>query len=169
MGSRAFQRKTEWFINYGAYILTLAIEFAIMFRYYWWKGDYYSFDCILQYVIIGLADIPIFCALNRATNSDPGFAPKYKGDSSENADVAKDICHKCDALRKDPFVHHCSMCRGCIEFMDHHCVFIGKCVGRKNFKYFLQYCTSIAVLMLYALFKLMHIFYTTNVEHNEGL
>jgi hypothetical protein len=81
LGSKSFQRTAEWYINYGAYITTLLIESIIMYRFYWWKGDYSSFDCVLQYVIIIGANIPVFFALNRATNSDPGFAPKYKGDN----------------------------------------------------------------------------------------
>jgi hypothetical protein len=53
--------------------------------------------------------------------------------------------------------------------MDHHCVFLGKCVGRKNFKFFLQYCTTLGLLLTYGLIKMIWLFYTKNVENNEGV
>ena len=35
--------------------------------------------------------------------------------------------------------HHCSTCRTCVEGMDHHCSFLGQCLGEDNFKFFLLY------------------------------
>ena len=29
-------------------------------------------------------------------------------------------------------VHHCNFCNVCIEGFDHHCVWVGKCIGKKN-------------------------------------
>jgi hypothetical protein len=49
-------------------------------------------------------------------------------------------CDKCFIVRV-PRVHHCSVCRGCVLKMDHHCPWINNCVGHFNQKYFIQFCT----------------------------
>jgi hypothetical protein len=41
----------------------------------------------------------------------------------------------CGAL-KVKNVHHCSTCERCVYFMDHHCIWVGNCVGRGNLKFF---------------------------------
>ena len=48
-------------------------------------------------------------------------------------------CDKCYIVRT-PRVHHCSVCKGCIMKMDHHCPWINNCVGQFNQKFFIQFC-----------------------------
>lgn len=43
------------------------------------------------------------------------------------------FCYKCGAASGGT---HCSLCDVCIEGHDHHCGFIGKCVGKKNLNSF---------------------------------
>ena len=44
-------------------------------------------------------------------------------------------CKKCKAI-KPPRTHHCSLCSKCYLRMDHHCPWVGNCVGFKNHKFF---------------------------------
>jgi hypothetical protein len=48
-------------------------------------------------------------------------------------------CDKCYIVRV-PRVHHCSVCKGCVMKMDHHCPWINNCVGQFNQKFFIQFC-----------------------------
>ena len=50
----------------------------------------------------------------------------------------KTICQKCYVI-KMPRTHHCSSCKRCVNRFDHHCVWIGNCVGLFNMKFFLQF------------------------------
>ena len=47
-------------------------------------------------------------------------------------------CHKCKYI-KPPRTHHCSICDACVMRMDHHCPWVGNCVGAKNHKFFYNF------------------------------
>lgn len=46
-------------------------------------------------------------------------------------------CGQCD-LQRPYSARHCSMCKVCVDGLDHHCPWCGKCIGEKNIKQF--YC-----------------------------
>ena len=59
---------------------------------------------------------------------------------------------------KPPRAHHCSACDKCICKMDHHCPWIGGCVGYKNHGYFIRFLASVTLGTLVTL-----IFHTLRV------
>lgn len=59
------------------------------------------------------------------------------------------FCQKCKQL-KPPRAHHCSVCDRCVLKMDHHCPWVGGCVGFNNHKFFLQFLVYTSTGCLYA-------------------
>ena len=46
-------------------------------------------------------------------------------------------------------VQHCSLCKVCIKRLDHHCVWVGKCVGKNNIKSFFVMIIAVAFFYIY--------------------
>lgn len=57
-------------------------------------------------------------------------------------------CRKCGGM-KPPRAHHCSVCNKCCLKMDHHCPWIGNCVGFYNYKFFVNFLLLTVVLCLF--------------------
>ncbi|XP_028555826.1 probable protein S-acyltransferase 15 isoform X4 [Dendrobium catenatum] len=71
---------------------------------------------------------------------DPGGVPSSFAPEMENPQTKKgksQYCDKCCAY-KPPQTHHCRVCRRCVLKMDHHCSWIGNCVGYANYKSFIS-------------------------------
>ncbi|XP_077247083.1 protein S-acyltransferase 11-like [Tasmannia lanceolata] len=50
---------------------------------------------------------------------------------------------------KSPRAHHCRSCRMCVLDMDHHCPFIGNCVGAGNHRHFIAFLFSVVISTAY--------------------
>ncbi|KAL4485337.1 hypothetical protein ABPG72_008513 [Tetrahymena utriculariae] len=57
-------------------------------------------------------------------------------------------CSTCNIV-KPARSKHCKTCNMCVAKFDHHCIWIRQCVGEKNYKYFLLFIGSHALLTLY--------------------
>ena len=77
------------------------------------------------------------------------------------------VCLTCNIVK--PFrSHHCSDCDNCIIRFDHHCPWIGGCVGKRNYIYFFVFiCLLNLRLIFIAVFCLIHIVYIFKDVPNE--
>ncbi|KAL7717588.1 palmitoyltransferase PFA3 [Entamoeba marina] len=57
------------------------------------------------------------------------------------------LCPKCNKYKPER-THHCKECKQCIFGMDHHCAYIGNCVGYHNKKYFMLFLLYTSLLTL---------------------
>jgi len=59
----------------------------------------------------------------------------------KNQEISVHVCRTCHIV-KPPRSFHCSNCEACIEVHDHHCPWVGTCVGKRNHKYFLLFAIT---------------------------
>ncbi|KAJ6554392.1 DHHC palmitoyltransferase-domain-containing protein, partial [Mycena capillaripes] len=63
-------------------------------------------------------------------------------------------CSRCSIVK--PYrAHHCRVCGTCILKFDHHCPWIGQCVGARNHKFFLNFSLATLVFTLYTFSSLL--------------
>mmetsp|Transcript_19850 Transcript_19850/g.14289 ORF Transcript_19850/g.14289 Transcript_19850/m.14289 type:complete len:132 (+) Transcript_19850:599-994(+) len=53
-------------------------------------------------------------------------------------------CRTCKIIRP-PRSFHCNECNACIEVHDHHCPWVGTCIGKRNHQYFLGFLISLLI------------------------
>ena len=80
------------------------------------------------------------------------------------------ICSTCQ-IPKPPRSSHCSTCEACVSEFDHHCPFVGNCIGGRNKRYFVAYVvlTGICSAYLFATSIAVCVISYLSSELREGL
>lgn len=129
-------------------------------------------------IIAGILFLFVLSALFRTSFSDPGVIPRATADEAayiekqievpngpngsptfrppprtkeviiNNQVVKLKFCFTCKIFRP-PRASHCSLCDNCVERFDHHCPWIGNCVGKRNYRYFYMFIISLAFLTVF--------------------
>lgn len=134
-----------------------------------WFAEQYSAAWSLIGIILLLPSLSLLVA---SALTDPGILPRQQ-DFSECFDwrtgVFRDrqpprysevvfrghsiklkYCTTCN-LYRPPRCTHCSVCENCVERFDHHCPWIGNCIGRRNYRLFYCFVSFTALLNLFVL------------------
>ncbi|XP_067364477.1 palmitoyltransferase ZDHHC18-B-like isoform X4 [Channa argus] len=122
-------------------------------------------------VIGGVLFVFVLITLLQTSFTDPGILPRATPE--EAADIENQIdntgntsyrppprtkevlinqqvvklkyCFTCKMFRP-PRTSHCSLCDNCVERFDHHCPWVGNCVGKRNYRFFYTFIVSLSFL-----------------------
>ncbi|XP_071800733.1 palmitoyltransferase ZDHHC9-like isoform X2 [Asterias amurensis] len=164
------RQKGVFYLTFGLIVVTCSLFFAF-------DCPFLATRLSFAIPVVG-ALITIFClsALLRTSFSDPGIIPRATPD--EAADIERQMevpnpdnptyrppprikevvingqtiklkyCFTCKIFRP-PRASHCSLCDNCVEQFDHHCPWVGNCVGKRNYRFFYLFIVSTCLLAIY--------------------
>ncbi|CAI5695179.1 probable palmitoyltransferase ZDHHC14 isoform X3 [Oreochromis niloticus] len=143
-------------------------------------------------VIGGVLFLFVLGTLLRTSFSDPGVLPRATQDEAADLERQIDVanggtgyrppprtkevvingqtvklkyCFTCKIFRP-PRASHCSLCDNCVERFDHHCPWVGNCVGRRNYRFFYMFILSLSFLTIFIFaFVITHIILSS---HQNG-
>jgi len=177
--------------EYWAGLGTLFLVIAVSALFNVFTAPYFISDGVLG-ALICIWLLTIVCIVSNLllVFSDPGIVPRMKSYRQqydpltrtfrqrppptvmENAirtfPVRSKYCEACGFYRA-PRVTHCSSCDTCIEKFDHHCPWLGTCVGRRNYGTFLVFMFSLTLVTLGTIgVSIAHLALYTLDQYNSG-
>eukprot|EP00484_Ammonia_sp_Unknown_P025715 CAMPEP_0197033742 /NCGR_PEP_ID=MMETSP1384-20130603/12066_1 /TAXON_ID=29189 /ORGANISM="Ammonia sp." /LENGTH=648 /DNA_ID=CAMNT_0042463591 /DNA_START=116 /DNA_END=2062 /DNA_ORIENTATION=+ len=108
----------------------------------------YLILCALSYFLW----LATMCSLYRASFTDPGYLPRGNEETPPPHQQLKPngskFCETCKIWRP-PRAKHCRYCNCCVRKFDHHCPWVGTCVGERNYQYFSLFVFFISLYSLH--------------------
>lgn len=167
----------DYYAGIGTLLLSLVVSFLTDFFSGWYLGQKYS---MAIFYIPLVYQIGVCVVLGHLIFLDPGIIPRAttrytdmydkstqmyrtKGPPAtvevviNSSAVRLKFCDTCGIYRP-PRTTHCSTCDVCVERFDHHCPWLGGCVGRRNYSRFYLFLSLLSLCALTSLaYSVAHI------------
>uniref|UniRef100_A0A3Q2GNX9 Palmitoyltransferase n=1 Tax=Cyprinodon variegatus TaxID=28743 RepID=A0A3Q2GNX9_CYPVA len=160
----------------GVFYLTLVLILVTCGLFFTFDCQYLAKELTPIIPVIGGAlFLFVLGTLLRTSFSDPGVLPRATPDEAADLERQIDVangstgyrppprtkevvingqtvklkyCFTCKIFRP-PRASHCSLCDNCVERFDHHCPWVGNCVGRRNYRFFYMFILSLSFLTIF--------------------
>jgi len=135
----------------------------------WWVSDLTVFCLtVLSFLTTSLMDPGFYpVAPEEEDLEDSDTAPLHQTVNIEDTEVKMKWCSTCQFYRP-PRTSHCSVCDRCISHHDHHCPWVGTCIGNRNYRYFYYFLFSLLIHMLLIITNLVFYYiYYYKIQNNS--
>jgi len=114
---------------------------------------------LLLYVVMTFSFFAAACL-------DPGIIPRDTTPRETNPDTVITVdgvmfkwCRTCHIYRP-PRAKHCPVCDNCVDRFDHHCPWVGTCIGRRNYRFFFTFVNITFVNAAYVMGMSVYFLFT---------
>ena len=142
------------------HVLIIFFVFFILFPY---------FDNLIFSIVYVSASVLVFLLYSILSLSNPGKMVNVVFndllDLVDQGEDAEEYCPTC-IVKKKFRSRHCLICQKCIDDFDHHCFWVGNCIGKNNYTLFFIF---LIYILLNTLFNMgVNIYYLVTEIGNEG-
>jgi ankyrin repeat protein len=118
-------------------ILFITLHLIIMFLTFFMLMPYFN-NTVFAICYLTISFL-VFCFYGYLSFSDPGVMTNNEFnnllDAVEKGENLENFCPFC-LIRKNYKNTHCLICQKCIDEFDHHCFWVGNCIGKNNYTFF---------------------------------
>jgi len=153
--------RTQEGVRYPIVMVFTFSTFEHLFYPYMFLADNAMADYNGLHAVSLVAHIVLWVCFFKAWLSDPGYLGSQKGSGGvlgrayeayfddlvnprprsgdpNQPPKRPNLCHTC-RIQRPMRAKHCRTCRQCVALFDHHCPYVGNCVGRENYRWFFGY------------------------------
>ena len=138
----------HWYLSLIGISTITIVSISPLFKLYKIISPFF----LIIYIILFLS---VFILYLLAILKNPGIVPR-KFFVSEEEDLENRDCYDCDFCRRirngKEDIRHCWECDICIRGLDHHCIWMGKCIGKNNLRLFYGFIVCVPLFFCYMIF-----------------